>query len=271
MRRGVKLFVDIVIIEKEWLRREDDFLRVNKLINRLNRLTKTSGICFLYNKDDFPKETPKRFSEEFENIKVFKGLIINKEELENKRLNLKTLREKLKPELIATNTSDRKVLSNKRIARNIDLIFEIENNSKNNNKDFMRYWNSGLDIVKAKLMHDNKIMLGISINQLIRQTKQTKQNKPLLIQKHKIIGRFINNIKLCRKKKVDFIIGSFAREPKELRAEKELRSFINTIGASTEQSKKAIKKLYERICFNQRINSGEIIEDGVERVNIKGE
>ena len=266
----MKLFVDIIVIEKEWLGKEEDFLRVSRLINGS---TKTSGICFLYNKDDFPEESIKdnEYNELFKNIKIFKGLMINKEELENKRLNLKTLMEKLKPELIATNTSDRKVLSNKRLARNIDLIFEIENNSKNNNKDFMRYWNSGLDIVKAKLMHDNKIMLGISINQLIRQTKQTKQNKQLFVQKHKIIGRLINNIKLCRKKKVDFIIGSFAREPKELRAEKELRSFINTIGASTEQSKNSVTKLYERVCFNQRINSGEIIEDGVEEINIKGD
>ncbi|MEM2121489.1 MAG: RNase P subunit p30 family protein [Candidatus Woesearchaeota archaeon] len=224
------MFVDIALPRNN----EEDFLSILEKLN-------TRAVCFAYSKEDFVKTDLNKIKNK--NIKIYKALY-----LEGQNINkAKELRQKLKPDLIITNDSSRITFT-----KNIDIVFELENQEK----DFFRYVNSGFDSVKASLAVKHNIMLGIS-SSLILNTNNSRVSR--------ILSRMQQNFMLCRKKKVKLVIASFARKPLELRAYHELFSLGFTLKADSKQLKESLKKnLYERLCFNQKLNQGKILEEGVE-------
>jgi RNase P/RNase MRP subunit p30 len=65
----------------------------------------------------------------------------------------------------------------------------------------------------AKLMCEKKVKLGVSFANLLKSSKRDV-----------LIGRIKQNIKLCKKYKVDVIVSSFAKDVYGLRCEKEIGS-----------------------------------------------
>lgn len=109
-----------------------------------------------------------------------------------------------------------------------DIIYNIELVGK---KDFMHHRNSGLNQVLCRLANKNKVKFGINFNNLIKNTKLSKE---------KIIGRLKQNIKLCRKFKVKLIIGSFATTPYEMRNPRDLLSLGITLGMHPKEAKDSL-------------------------------
>ncbi len=89
-----------------------------------------------------------------------------------------------------------------------DIVFNLENSSR---KDFIHHRNSGMNHIIAKLMNEKKVKLGVSFSNLLLSKKRDV-----------LIGRIKQNIKLCKKYKVDVVISSFAKDVYGLRCEKEL-------------------------------------------------
>ncbi len=102
--------------------------------------------------------------------------------------------------------------------RKADIIFGFEALSR---KDGFHFLNSGMNQVIAKLMNDKNVAYGISFSQLLAASRQ---------EQVVILGRIMQNIKLCKKYKVRIIVGSFASFPYQMRDPRDLLAFARTLG-----------------------------------------
>ncbi|PIN79604.1 hypothetical protein COV16_03300 [Candidatus Woesearchaeota archaeon CG10_big_fil_rev_8_21_14_0_10_34_8] len=93
------------------------------------------------------------------------------------------------------------------------IMFGFEFQDRN---DFMHHRNSGINHVTAKLMAKNKITYGFPVADLINSTKQGV-----------ILGRMKQNIKLCKKYKVEIILASFASDPMDMRNLKDVKCLVD--------------------------------------------
>ena len=85
--------------------------------------------------------------------------------------------------------------------------------------------------VLCKLARDNKIAIGINFGDILKVDGEKRAV---------LIGRIMQNIRLCRKYKVKMVIGSFARNEYEMRAAKELFALCRAFGMSGLQAKEAL-------------------------------
>ena len=122
---------------------------------------------------------------------------------------------------------NRLVLENK----NIDLLVSPE---KNRNKDFMHYRNSGLNQVLCKLAHKNGIAIAFSFNEILK-SKGTSRSR--------IIGRIMQNIRLCRKYKLKMVLASFALSEIELRNSSDLISLGIVLGMTPKEAKESLSNV----------------------------
>ena len=103
-----------------------------------------------------------------------------------------------------------------------NMVFSLEESGR---KDFMHQRGSGLDHILAKLAHDNNVAIGVSLNSLL-----SSKNK------HIILGRMMQNIKLCRKYKAKAVIASFAQNPFEMRSPNDIISLFLLMGMTQKDS-----------------------------------
>ena len=108
-----------------------------------------------------------------------------------------------------------------------DVLFSSEDQ---NREDFMHHRASGLNHVLCTLASKNKIAVGFSFNMLLKDKKNL----------HKLLGRMMQNIQLCRKYKVKTLIGSFAERPFEMRAANDLISLFSILGMNKGEVKKIV-------------------------------
>tara|TARA_Y100000310_G_scaffold345665_1_gene467969 strand:- start:25741 stop:26310 length:570 start_codon:yes stop_codon:yes gene_type:complete len=118
---------------------------------------------------------------------------------------------------------NREILSKK----NVDILLSPEKDRK---EDFLHHRNSGLNHILCKIAHKNKIAIGFSFNEILKSKE---------IERAKILGRMKQNIKLCRKYKVNMVVGSFANNKYEMRSLNDLKSFSRVLGMNTLEVKKA--------------------------------
>ena len=114
---------------------------------------------------------------------------------------------------------NRAALENKKV----DILLGPE---KNRDRDFTHYRNSGLNQVLCRLAKKNDIAIGFDFNDILDTN-----------YKGKVLGRMMQNVKLCRKFKVKMIIVDF----KEERSKEELKSFGISLGMTPGEVKKAVK------------------------------
>lgn len=84
-------------------------------------------------------------------------------------------------------------------------------------KDFLHYRNSGLNQVLCKIARDNDKMIIENLNDLRLERKE--------VSRALILGRMIQNARLCKKYYVPFIVGDFVESEKELVSSYDLRTF----------------------------------------------
>jgi len=97
-------------------------------------------------------------------------------------------------------------------------------------KDRMSHRSSNLDQVLCKIAKRNKIKIGFNVSMMIYGDK-------------KILGRVIQNIRLCQKYDNDCFFASFARNPNEMRACHDMKALALALGMSTEFIKKTFSVL----------------------------
>jgi len=93
-----------------------------------------------------------------------------------------------------------------------NLIFSLEKQEK---RDKYHYRISGFNQVLAKIAFKNKTIIGFSFSELLN----TDKSKRIIL-----LGRIIQNIKICKKYKVKTLLVSFATKPYEQRSLKTLQS-----------------------------------------------
>lgn len=86
-------------------------------------------------------------------------------------------------------------------------------------KDFMHQRNSGLNQVLCMLAKEYNVAVGFSFSAILESTHRAA-----------LLGRIMQNIRLCRKYKVPMVIGSFAKDAWQLRNEKDLQAFFKVLG-----------------------------------------
>ena len=129
-----------------------------------------------------------------------------------------------KPIIVLGNPNlNRFILSNKKV----DVLLDPHNNA---GEDFMNYRNSGMNHVLAKLANDNKIAIGFSLTSILDSK-----------EKSKIIGKIMQNIRLCRKYRVNMIFASFAREETEQRQSHDLKSVAVCLKMTPAEAKKSME------------------------------
>lgn len=100
-------------------------------------------------------------------------------------------------------------------------------------KDSMHFRNSGLNHVLCSLAKKNNIAIGFSFSEFLNSNDRAL-----------ILGKMQQNVRLCRKAKVNMLIASFAKNEYELRSVETLKSFGYILGMNPEEIKKSIELSY---------------------------
>lgn len=162
----------------------------------------------------FPKDNEKEFISIAEKLGLA-GLLF----VYDKKKDISHLQKETKLKLFATTA--KKVVKNTGDARNLleksknILIYNLEDQEK----DFTKIRNSGLNEVHCELARKNNILVGFSLSSILNSKRKSI-----------VMGRMMQNIMLCRKKKVRMIMASFANDPWKMRAESELQGLAKEMG-----------------------------------------
>jgi len=135
-----------------------------------------------------------------------------------------------------------------------DIIFNLEAVGR---KDFMHHRNSGLNQVLCKLMHEKKIVLGISFDTMLNAADAKRAA---------FLGRIKQNITFCRKYKVDIALASFASVPEHMRAYHDLVSLGVFLGFNEKEAKHALDNTHRKVLYNIKKKSPDYISDDITRV-----
>lgn len=167
------------------------------------------GLCFLYDFSTYLIKKEKINEIKDNKIKIHRGILAN-----NK--NIHKIKNKLKDEnifvAIKSDINDREIIEGSKA----DIIFSFENDTK---RDFIHQRASGLNHILCRLAKENDVIIGFSLNSILNTEK-----------KGVILGRIMQNIKLCRKFKVKTIMASFAESPFEMRSVHDIKSLFELLG-----------------------------------------
>ncbi len=165
-------------------------------------------LYFLYSFDDYLGKKEK-FEAKDGKIKIKTGILVDTK-------NIFKIKNKFKDEevfvAIKSSDNDRDIIEKSRV----NMIFSFEDNNK---RDFIHQRASGLNHILCRLAKENNIVIGFSLNSILNAEN-----------KHVILGRMMQNIKLCNKFKVKTAIASFAMKPFEMRSMHDLLSLFEILG-----------------------------------------
>jgi len=139
--------------------------------------------------------------------------------------------------------------------KEIDLIYELEGSPKN---DPMHYRYSGMNQVQCAIAKESEMIVAFSFSMLLNTAG---------FRRSVLMGRFNQNIRFCRKYKVNTSFASFAREPYELRAEHELLSLARTLGMTPGDAQAALGTVSTRIEENLLRRQGKFYGKGIEIID----
>ncbi len=114
-----------------------------------------------------------------------------------------------------------------------EIVYNLELSQA---KDFAKARNSGLDKPTCQFARENNVILAFSFSTLLNAKNQQQ-----------LLGRMMQNIKLCRKYDVKTAIASFASDPYEMRSHHDLKSFLLAFGMHTANAKKSMETVSELI------------------------
>jgi RNase P/RNase MRP subunit p30 len=122
----------------------------------------------------------------------------------------------VRDKLIVVQGGDDKVNRQAVSSKGVDILLDPHCGRR---RDFMHQRNSGLNHVLCKLAKQNKVAIGFSFFSILHAKQQGR-----------LMGRMMQNIKLCRKYKVPMVIASFAQNKWELRNPTDLQAFFRVLG-----------------------------------------
>jgi RNase P/RNase MRP subunit p30 len=200
------MMIDIVFPKDN----ENEFIRLAEKLG-------LEGLCFVYTspKDisQFQKLTKLKLSSAIlcapEDVRKFKGRITTIVSAPDDQTKLRHIIEQARP----------------------DIIFNLEFAMR---KDFMHHRASGLNHIMATIAREKDVAIGLNFAKLL-------ELRPL--DRALCMGRMQQNIHFARKFKFRCITASFARDPWQMRAEREIISFFTCLGADTGILNTAISKV----------------------------
>jgi len=189
---------------------------------------KTNGLCFIYSfktREDFLKknEQIKKLQQKTK-IRLFSGLIADSKNIIKAK--------KLTNLVIYKSTgNDRQVIEKSKQS----IVFGLEIIAA---RDSMHSRNSGLNQVLCKLVNKNNIIIGFSFSSLLNTDGKLRSQ---------ILGRMMQNIRLCRKYKVKTAIASFAEKPYDMRPCPDLKSVLISLGMHPAEASDSLENMYKRL------------------------
>jgi hypothetical protein len=162
-----------------------------------------------------------------------------------------SISKKLRPDILIIKTTDpRQWLE----GRKADLVFGMESNK---DKDTITQKRSGLNHVLCSIAKQKDKIIGFDFGAILLAKGRRRSV---------LLGRTMQNIKLCRKYKVETAIASFAHEPLRMRNPVDLRAFFSMLGMGDKETKESLSSAEKSIMLNTRKKNKEYISEGVERI-----
>lgn len=176
---------------------------------------------FVLKEDEKIKEFSKKLNSEIYIVNLIKGE------------DIRSLRRKIDNErgLVVVEAGDDGINKNLFENKKVDILIGLE---KNRERDFMKSRDSGLNQTLCRLANKNKIAIGFSFSDVLNANG---------IERSNVLGKMMQNARLCKKYKVKMIVGSFASKWQELRSERDLTAFGREIGIEKVNNKDAISFL----------------------------
>lgn len=172
-------------------------------------------LYFLYNFDEYEYKLVKNHK----NINVEIGFIVNQKNI-NKALKESKLL------VVKSSDKDRYFIETNKIR----LIYGFEEVYK---RDYLHQRASGLDHVICNLLNKNNVVVGMSYGSLFNKNPETTSL---------IMGRMMQNIRLCQKYHVKTIIGSFSQKPMDLKASHDIMSLFAVLGMDGKNAKESLTR-----------------------------
>lgn len=145
--------------------------------------------------------------------------IINTSNLNEARKQIEKTKKEGKEVIVLAQDPEfnRKILENK----NVDILLSPESH---NRKDSLKERDSGLNEILCRIAAKNRIKIGLNLEEI---KKRKGKEKAIFL------ARIKQNVMLCKKAGTEIkILGKYDK--------KDVFSFLLTLGASTEQAKRAI-------------------------------
>ena len=174
-------------------------------------------LYFLYEFDDYNNDSVNKklgLVKDHKDINVEIGLIVDQKNLSKASKFSKSL-------VVKSSEHDRFFIESKKVK----LIYGFEEAGK---KDYMQQRASGLNHVLCELINKNNVVIGFSYGSIL-SVPQTIISM--------IIGRMMQNIRLCKKYKCNFVISSFSDNPMHLRSPHDILSFFKMLGLNDKNFK----------------------------------
>ena len=121
-------------------------------------------------------------------------------------------------------------------------------------KDFMKARNAGLDSASCKIAAKNKIAVGIDFNEILHAGEREREV---------LIGRIMQNIKLCRKYKVKMLLASFASSVLEMRSAFDLQALAQAIGMTPKEAQDSLQEAGKLLKKNEEKKSQGYVSEGI--------
>jgi len=211
------MFIDLVLAKNN----EKEFIEI---ADRLG----IDGICFIYNfknKNDFFQNQEKinKLQEKTE-IKLFIGLIADSKNISKAKKLAKLI-------IYKSAGNDRHAIEKSKA----NVVFDLGTIAA---RDSMHHRNSGLNQILCKLANKSNVMIGFSFSTILNTEG---------IIRSQILGRLMQNIRLCRKYNVKTVIASFAEKPYDMRPCTDLKSVFISFGMHPKEAKDSLENIYKQL------------------------
>jgi len=110
--------------------------------------------------------------------------------------------------------------------KNVDVMLGIESSS---HRDKTHFRDSGLNQTTCALCKANNIAIAIPVAEIINSARRSE-----------LLGRIMQNIRLCRKYNVRVIAASFAKNKHEQRTPSDIASFLRALGMTPKEAMAAL-------------------------------
>ncbi len=163
----------------------------------------------------FAYETPEQFYTKPASIKISNAVVCDPKKVERYRKKASLM-------LVKHTGQDRYVLEKTKA----DILFGVEATTE---RDKTHQRSSGLNHIMCKIAERNKKKIAFDFNMILTAKSKAR-----------LLGRMKQNIKLCRKYKVQTVIASFAQDPLDMRSPQDLQSFFVVLGMHPAEAKKSL-------------------------------